>query len=337
MRIPLNDQSKIETPLFSILILCWNSDTYIRDCLRSLVHQTFKNFEVILVDNGSDEPILPEVWADFPNLLIRHEVLPENIGFAAGNNYAAKLARGNYLALLNSDAFPEPDWLSEICKGLSAHPNCSFASKLVMANTQDLLDGEGDTYHASGIAWRNSYGRSVKLSRKTETEVFSACGAAAVYPKASFEAVGGFDEDYFAYLEDIDLGFRLRLAGIPCIYLPSAVVNHIGSGSTSKGSDFAIYYGQRNLVWTFFKDMPGFLFFLLLPGHILMNLSWFLYSIAKGRGALIYRSKRDAVSSLGVVFRKRRETQRLKKTSLLSIARIIDWNPISPLMKLLRR
>lgn len=337
MHISDDDKFNKAAPFFSVSILCWNSDPYIHDCLLSLDNQTVKDFEILIIDNGSEDPISPNEWADFPDLTVRHYVLEKNIGFAAGNNFAASRARGEYLVLLNSDAFPQPDWLAEIQKAISIHPNFSFASKLIMAGSPDLLDGEGDTYHASGIAWRNSYGQPISRSTVAEKEVFSACGAAAVYPKSCFEAVGGFDEDYFAYLEDIDLGFRLRLAGIPCLYLPSAVVHHVGSGSTSKGSDLSIYYGQRNLVWTFFKDMPGFLFVLLLPGHVLMNFGWFLYSCFKKRGILFYRSKKDAIASLGTVLRKRRETQRLRKSSLSSIAGIIDWNPFSPLMKLLKR
>lgn len=324
-------------PFFSILILCWNSRTYIHDCLQSIQNQIFKDFEVLLIDNGSQDPISSEELVDFPDLGVRYYSLKQNIGYAAGNNYAAKLAKGRYLVLLNSDAFAQPDWLAVIREAITSHPNCTFASKLVMAKSPQLLDGEGDNYHASGLVWRNSYGRPVAKSATSAREVFSACGAAAVYPKQAFDTVGGFDADYFAYAEDVDLGFRLRLAGVPCMYLPSAVVHHVGYGSTGQGSDLSVYYGQRNLVWTYFKDMPGFLFAFLLPGHLLMNLGMILYSCFRKQGRVTFRAKRDAFASLGMILKKRREIQKLRKTPAISLMKIIDWNPFSPLQKLLKK
>ncbi len=335
MQISPDDKPHNEAPYFSILILCWNSHTYIHDCLQSINNQTFKDFEILLIDNGSKDPISLEDLSDFPDLAIRYYRLQQNIGFAAGNNYAANLSKGKYLVLLNSDAFPQPDWLAVMSQAISSHPQSSFTSKLIMARTPQLLDGEGDNYHASGLVWRNSYGLPVAKSGTAEKEVFSACGAAAVYPKQAFESVGGFDDDYFAYTEDVDLGFRLRLAGIPCWYLPSAVVHHVGYGSTGHGSDLSVYYGQRNLVWTYFKDMPGFLFAILLPGHLLMNLGMILYSCFRKQGRVTFRAKRDAFANLGMILKKRRAIQKQRKTSEISLMKIIDWNPFSPFMKLL--
>ncbi len=206
-----------------------------------------------------------------------------------------------------------------------------------MANSPQLLDGEGDNYHATGLVWRRSYGCPVARSVKIEEEVFSACGAAAVYPKQAFDTVNGFDDDYFAYIEDVDLGFRLRLMGIACVYLPAAVVYHVGSGSTSQRSDLSVYYGQRNLVWTFFKNMPGPLMVLLLPFHLLMNLGMVLLSCFRKQGRVVLRAKKDAFSNLGIVLGKRKTVQKQRSASILSLAKMMDWNPFSPVIKLLRK
>jgi len=299
MPIPPIDSSQGESPFFSILILCWNSNAYLRKCLQSVSDQTLKDFEVILIDNGSPEPVPPDLVSHFTDLDIHFYSLEKNIGFAGGNNFAADLSRGQYLVLLNSDAFPQRDWLAEIYQAISRHPECTFASKLIMASDPSRLDGEGDNYHATGLVWRRSFRRPVSHSTAVEKEVFSACAAAAVYPRTAFTAAGGFDPDYFAYTEDVDLGFRLRLAGIPCVYLPSAVVYHVGSGSTRYRSDLSVYYGQRNLVWTFLKNMPGCLLAVLFPFHLLMNLALILVSCFRKQGMVTLRAKRDAFASLG--------------------------------------
>jgi len=318
------------TPFFSILVLCWNSQPHLRHCLLSLAQQNFKDFEVLLVDNGSSEPVDPHEWDDLSELHLRFFRLSTNLGFAAGNNFAAKQASGEYLVLLNSDAFPQPDWLQVIHSAALEHPDYSFASRLVMVNPPDRLDGEGDLYHASGLVWRRSYGKSIHKAGTVEREVFSPCGAAAAYPRTAFDQAGGFDEQFFAYVEDVDLGFRLRLSGHPCLYLPTAVVNHVGSASTGKRSDLSVYYGQRNLVWTFAKDMPSPLIWLLLPGHILANLFTVLLSLFRRQGVVTLRAKWDAIMGLRDITKKRREVQQKRTTSFWALMRIINWNPFSP-------
>jgi GT2 family glycosyltransferase len=335
MQIPTHSLP-VKSPFFSVLILLWNSNPYIHQCLQSLNNQTFKDFEIVLVDNGSPDPLSLEI-SNFPDLVIKPFKLTTNIGFAAGNNYAARQASGQYLVLLNSDAFPQPDWLAVIYQAIPDRTPCSFASKLIMANSPHLLDGEGDIYHATGLVWRRSYGYPVARSTNVEKEVFSACGAAAVYPKQAFDAVNGFDDDYFAYTEDVDLGFRLRLMGVACVYLPSAVVHHVGSGSTSQRSDLSVYYGQRNLVWTFFKNMPGPLLVLLLPFHLLMNLGMVLLSCFRKQGRVVLRAKKDAFSNLGMVLGKRKTVQKQRSISLFSLVKLMDWNPFSPAKKLLKK
>lgn len=325
------------TPFFSIIILCWESNPYISACLDSLDDQAEKDFEILLVDNGSPVPIQERDFKKYSSLRIKFLPLPKNIGFAGGNNYAARFATGKYLVLLNADAFPAPEWLSTVRAAIDRYPDCFFASKLIMANHPEKYDGRGDVYHVSGLVWRDAYNTLIQSAPETDKEVFSACGAAAIYPRTAFEQVEGFDSDYFSYLEDIDLGFRLRLVGYRCIYLPAALVRHVGSASTGYRSNFSVYHGHRNLVWTFLKDMPGALAWLLLPLHILANLfQVILYGFRK-QGSITLRAKWDAIKALPAILEKRKHIQKSRTVSVFHMSKVLDWNPISPILKVLKK
>jgi GT2 family glycosyltransferase len=299
-----------------------------------LANQNFNDFEVIIIDNGSQETFNKKLLQDFQNLQINFVQLSQNIGFSSGNNLGVKHAEGKYIITLNADAFPQKDWLEKIYESTKKYPNCFFASKLVMANDPMRLDGAGDVYHFTGQVWRKYHNCNKKNNQLIEKEVFSACGAAAIYPIDAFLKVGGFDPDYFSYVEDVDLGFRLRLAGYRCIYLPDAVVHHVGSGSTGKRSDFSVYYGQRNLVWTFMKNMPGVLFWMLLPFHIILNILAVWLSLFRKQGKITIKAKMDALGDLPVILRKRSQIQKNRKVFIINIIKVLDWDPISPIKKL---
>jgi len=186
-----------------------------------------------------------------------------------------------------------------------------------------LLDGEGDDYHVSGLAWRLKYNQPV-FPAGEPYEVFSACAAAALYPRQEFLDAGGFDESYFAYIEDVDLGFRLRLRGLTCMVVPVAVIHHVGSASTGKASDFSIYYGHRNLVWTFVKDMPSVLFWVYLPLHLASNCYSLISYTLRGRGRLIWKAKLDALRGLSLVLRNRRAVQSQRRVPIREIRRAFN-------------
>jgi GT2 family glycosyltransferase len=317
-------------PNVSVIILCWNSGAYLPRCLGSLAAQTYDDFEVIIVDNGSTDGATDGLETKYPGLNLHVERLESNRGFASGNNVGARRARGSWLALLNADAFPEPDWLEQLLKAAASHPNAFFASRQVQANRPSLLDGEGDVYHVSGLAWRRNYNYRVSPPGPA-LEVFSACAAAAMIPRKEFLEVGGFDEDYLAYQEDVDLGFRLRLGGMKCILVPGALVRHVGYGSSSRRSDFATYYGHRNLVWTYAKDMPWQWFWLYLPLHLLMNVISLIYFMFAGKGRVIWRAKWDAFRGLPIALRKRRLVQARRRVSLSALPRAMNRNLLGPL------
>ena len=318
---------------FSVLILHWRAQEHLQACLDALDAQTNKDFEVLLLDNGNEMPLPDDFASGFPTLNLKVLRSDVNLGFAAGNNYLAGFAKGRYIALLNADAFPEPDWLANIHEALIKHPDHFIASRLIKSSETNTLDGEWNIYHALGFAWRHNHNQPLGLASNEPKEVFGACAAASVYPRVAFDTVGGFDEDFFAYMEDIDLDFRLQLAGYPCLYLPDAVVKHVGSASSAPRSDFAVYHGHRNLPWVFIKNMPGWLFWFLLPFHVLVNLAYLLIAPFIGKGRIMAKAKWDALKGLKPVIEKRRAIQKNRKASVRRIATLINWNPFAPLIK----
>lgn len=193
-----------------------------------------------------------------------------------------------------------------------------------MADTPDKLDGTGDVYHMSGLTWRSGHGLAAASAGDKVREIFSPCAAAAMYKREDLLAVGGFDEDFFCYNEDVDLGFRLRLAGHRALSVPESLVLHHGSATTSVRSDFAVYHGHRNLVWTWFKDMPMVLLWLFLPAHVLYNIACVVLYMVRGQGKVILQAKWDAVKGLPHVWAKRRAIHADSHNSLRSLWKIIN-------------
>lgn len=325
-------------PLVSVVIVAWNSAAHLLHCLSALSKQTMGDFELIVVDNGSTDgslDLLKTTQWDFP---IQVERLGTNFGFAVANNLGARLAQGRWLALLNADAYPEPDWLENLLKAAEENPGFNFfSSRQLQADTPELLDGAGDAYHISGLAWRNAYQLLSTTHALEKNEVFSACAAAALYSREDFLEAGGFDEDYFSYFEDVDLGFRLRLGGGKCLYVPEAVVHHVGSGSTGKRSDFSVYYGYRNLVWTFVKNMPSPLIWVLLPLHIATLLFFVAYLTLRGQGRVMWKAMFDAVRGLPKVLRKRKVIQLNKKIETGDVWKVMSTGLLEPYREFMQR
>jgi len=325
-------------PLVSVIIVYWNNAEHLPHCLECLSLQTFRDFEVILVDNGSLDAGTSHLEQKYPELDLQVERLSSNLGFAAANNRGAHMARGKWLALLNTDAFPKPDWLEQLLRVAEKnHEFVCFASRQLQANAPELLDGTGDAYHISGLGWRRHYNQVSQNYALQEEEVFSPCGAAAFYSRDDFLEAGGFDEDFFSYFEDVDLGFRLRLGGKKCLYIPQAVVQHVGSASTGKRSHFSVYYGYRNLIWTFAKNMPGYLFWVYLPLHVGTILFFTLYLTLRNQGNAIWRAIFDSILGYPKAFRKRRIIQQNRKLKPRDLMHIISTGLLEPYVEFLKR
>lgn len=299
----------------ALVIVNWNGADFLPGCLRAVASQERRPERVIVVDNGSSDGSLEAALREFPWLEpIR---LDSNLGFAAANNVAVRACGDcDLVALLNPDAFPAPSWLATLAAAAERNPgHAAFASQLRSARDGNTLDGSGDVYHVSGLAWRAGHGAPLPEADGPR-DVFSACAAAALYRRDALLEVGCFDERYFCYVEDVDLGFRLRLRGHRCLYVPAAVVDHVGSGSTGRRSDFSVYHGHRNLVWTFFKNMPAPLLAAYLPQHLLLNLVSVLWFSARGKAGAILKAKRDALLGIPGVLRARRAVQRGRRAGI---------------------
>jgi GT2 family glycosyltransferase len=292
-------------------------------CIKCLGRQSVRAQSIIVVDN-SEEADLKTM--DLGNVEILRP--SENIGFAAGNNIGVATTVSDFIALLNPDAFPDHVWLDSLLKAVDANPqHAAFGSVQLLDENPEVLDGIGDTYHLSGIFRREGHGRRRdEYGELQPREMFSPCAAAALYRREAFEAVGGFDEDFFCYGEDVDLGFRLRLAGWKSMMVPDAIVRHVGSASSGGArSDFATYHGHRNMVWVYLKNMPGILFWLFLPLHILANIASVIVLTLRGQGKVAWRAKRDAIKGLPKMWKKRKDIQSRRKASICDIYRALSW------------
>ncbi len=306
-----------------MVIVDFNAGPMLARAVAALHRQTFRDFRVIIIDNASTDRS-PDNLPDGPVDIIVVRA-PRNLGFAAGNNLAIRdHVRAEWLALLNPDAFPRPEWLEQLVEAARRRPDYAcWASKLVDANDPVRLDGAGDVYHVSGLYWRDGHGCIDGGKDDGEREIFSPCAAAALYRTRDVKEAGAFDEDFFCYGEDVDLAFRLRLYGHRCLYVPASVVDHVGSGSAGARSAFQIYHGHRNMPWVYVKNMPGWLFWLYLPYHFLLNVVSLVVFTARGHGATIARAKRDALLGLPRAWSKRREIQRRRVARASDVRRMM--------------
>jgi GT2 family glycosyltransferase len=290
----------------AVIVVNWNSGAYLGKCLQSLKTQTLKPIRIIVVDNASTDDSLEGVEEKFQDC--EFIKLESNTGFAFANNFAVNKADNcDWIAFLNPDAFASPDWLEKLSEAVEEFPECASFGSHMLRHGSGQIDGTGDVYHVCGSAWRRDHGA---LSSKVETqmqEIFSPCAAASFIRRDVFSAAGGFDENFFAYFEDVDLGFRLQLKGYACRYVPDAVVEHVGSATTSRYSDFAVYHGQRNLVWSYIRNMPRFWYY--LPQHIIFNLAALIWFTLKGKAVPVFRAKWHALKEFPRVWTLRKTTQ----------------------------
>ncbi len=318
-------ESKI--PKASIIIVNYNAGEWLARCIASVQSQSEPDFECFIVDNGSTDGSMGTL-SELDERFILME-LGENTGFAAANNKAAKLAQAPWLALLNPDAFARPDWLEQLLKASSTALNITMVGStqyLALADTP-TLDGVGDCYHISGIAFRAGYGKQIEPPKAGL--VFGPCAAAALYHRAKFLSLGGFDERFFCYHEDVDLAFRMQLSGGECLQSPDAIVDHISSGISDKVPEFAIYHGTRNRIWTFFKNMPWPLLILLTPLHIGANLAYLGWALfRKGRFKPTLRGVRDGIKGLPQTFRDRKAVQKSRITTNPDMLKKLTWSPL---------
>jgi GT2 family glycosyltransferase len=302
-------------PAVAVIVVNFNAGGLLARCVAALSAQTLTPRRTIIVDNGSTDGSLTTLARCGSGLEVI--ALGRNVGFAAANNAGLRHAHDcEWVALVNPDAFPTPTWLEELLRAAAAHPEFSFfASRQLLYDRPHRLDGAGDEYSVAGLAWRRGHGRPAGDLALESEEVFAPCAAAAFYHRNAVAEAGGFDESFFCFFEDVDLGFRLRLAGHRCLYVPGAVVHHVGAAMTGHRSNFSVYHGHRNLVWVFFKNMPGPLLGLYLFSHVFLNLVSIVWLTRRGQGRVALRAKHDALRDLPRIWRARRRVQASRRVA----------------------
>jgi GT2 family glycosyltransferase len=295
-------------PSVSLVILNYNGRQWIDGCLTGVASQRgAPEYETLFVDNGSRDDSVKFARTKYPEVrVIEHG---RNLGFAGGNNAGARQASGEWLAFLNNDTSPDPRWLAAMWAAAQANPAFAIVtSRLVFMDEPTVIDSAGDGYLRAGGAFKHGHGARTDEFGASR-EVFGACGGAFMIRRALFDALGGFDERFFMQHEDVDLSYRARLRGERVWYAADAIVLHAGSGSLGTISPAAVFYGQRNLEWTWIKNTPRALLISTALPHAIYSAAGLLHYIRSGRGGAALRGKWSALRQLPAVLADRRRVQ----------------------------
>ncbi len=293
--------------MISVVVLNFNGKRYLEKCLTSLASQTYEDFEVIVVDNASSDGSVDYLKAQFPwARIVKND---ENLGFAGGTNSGIRQARGDYILTLNNDTQVDRCFLECLVKPMQSDRSVGMcASKMLLPDGR--INSAGICLSRSGAAWDRGTLELDYGQYDRREDIFGPCAGAALYRKEMLDEIGLFDEDFFLYMEDVDLAFRAKLAGWKCIYVPKAVVYHYHGGTAGFGSDLAVYYGNRNVIWYAVKGFPTGLLLTSLPWIVGRNLTVIPYYAMRGQGKTILRSKLDALKGISRMLKKRKSIVR---------------------------
>jgi GT2 family glycosyltransferase len=320
--------------LISVVVVNWNRRDLLRACLESLRLQSGVDFETILVDNGSTDGS-PELAGEFGAHLIRNDT---NRGFCAANNQGIAAARGDFIALLNNDAEAEPGWLAALYSACSSAPEVGMAaSKVLIWEDPKRIDKVGHLIFPDGQNRGRGAGALDRGQFDNDVDILWPDGSAAMYRKSMLDLIGGFDEDFFAYGDDAELGLRARIAGWKCVYAPGALVRHHRGSTLGKGSAARLALIERNRVLLAMKLFPWSLLW-LNPFYFLLRLSAGAVMARRGAGdtahfpglagkwsmlGSLIRGDLQALRLAPRMFRKRAEIDRLRKLSPREVRRLI--------------
>lgn len=308
----------------TIAIVSYNSGATLARCLKALQAQSETDFKVLLIDNASGER--PAATVKASGLAIDYREMNENLGFAGAMAVAVSVCDTPFLVALNPDAFPEPDWLARLLAAADRYPDvAAFGSLQIGADDKARIDGFGDHYLIFGQAWR---GETRPPTTREIAYSFGVCAAAALYRVDLLRAVGGFDERLFCFYEDVDVAFRLRLAGAECAVVPAAVVTHVGGASFEGLSDFAAYLIARNQWWVLVKNMPFILLCFALPGFLALQ----IIGLARHPGSARMKGLWEGLRRTGEFLRTRRDV-RAMRAATANAGQWISWNPRAFLKK----
>lgn len=298
-------------PEMSVVVVNWNGKHFLETCLTALRRQTFRDFETILVDNGSRDGSPEYMRATFPEVTLVE--LGENQGFAGGNIAGYEQAQGDVIVLLNNDTEADPHWLEEIHKAALEFPRAgTFASKMLYFDERNRIDNCGFGLTSAGLSVDYGRGEQDGPAWAEPRKVFGACAGAAAYRRTMLERVGFLDADFFTFYEDLDLSFRAQLLGYECVFVPSAIVYHRFRATMNKYPARQVFLTQRNIEFVYVKNLPLGLMLRSIPQRLMYELGGAAYFFKVGVGTAFLRGKIDALRQLPVVLRKRQRIQRKK-------------------------
>ena len=302
-----------------IVIPNWNGADFIAPCLKSLKKQSI-NAQVVVVDNGSVDESVAIIESDFPEVhLIK---LDHNTGFAGGVNTGINYALdegAEFVALFNNDATAETDWLKNLVKAAEGHPEAGIVTGKFMRMDKKHIDSTGDCYSVWAMPFPRGRNQLDKGQYDTAEYVFSGTGGASLYRVSMFDEIGLFDEEFFAYYEDVDISFRAQLYGWKVWYEPRAAAYHHVSGTSSKLGNFSRYHATKNFYMLYAKNMPARLywkyglFFLIQAARLLAG------SILLGHGLVHIKGIVKAFANSPHITRERLRNQRGRKVSAKEI------------------
>lgn len=307
----------------SIIIPNLNGCHFLKECLPSLQKQTRKDFELILIDNGSDDDSIEFTLNQFPQAIIHR--FPKNEGFSKAVNQGIALANGEYIFLLNNDTQLAINCIEEIINFLDHNPTVSFgATKMLYAHNHQIINNVGDIFSIYGVASRRG-NRELDEGQYEKIEpIMGACAGAAFYRRSLFSVVGGFDESFFAYIEDVDFSLRAQLLGHQCFYLPSAVVYHVDGGTSQKFKNFSFFLVARNSLYTVFKNFPTKILIITSPFWILGQVRNIINGLRFRSFGPIFRVYRDFIKNLKRLKQERRVIQRERKISNRAVCQLLS-------------
>ncbi len=309
---------------FSVVIPSWNGVKLLPTCLDSLRAQTYRPFEVLIVDNASTDESVALIRRDYPEVQLI--TLAENRGFTGAVNAGIAQARGTLVALLNQDIEADPHWLEEMARAAQTHPEAgAIACKIMLFDQRDRFHSAGDDYRLDGIPVNRGVWQKDEGQYDTVTEVFSACGGAAAYRRCVLDEIGWFDESLFMYCEDIDLAWRQQLAGWRTIYTPRAVAFH--RLSASGGGVTASYYTGRNTIYVIVKNIPDPLLRKCWPAMLAAQLHISKDALRAWRGAAARARLRGQLAGLLTwprMLAKRRAIQWSRRVSIAYLESLLQ-------------
>lgn len=302
--------------------------------LPFLWKQTYTDYEVVLVDNGSNDGSVEFVEKHFPHIrIIRNDT---NLGFSAANNIAIRQSSAEFIAALNNDVRVSPQWLAELVRTAETDENVGmWASKILFLHRPYLIDSAGITVDRIGAAWNRDNGEPDTTEDVEPTEVFGGCAAAVLYRRQMLDQIGLFDEDLFAFYEDVDLAWRARLAGWRCLYVPTARAYHTHSGTAAEGSPLKRYLIGRNKVWVTLKNYPSPQLYYYLPLMLAYDAMSIAYALLWDRDGHLLWGKTYALAGLLKMLKKRREIQKNRRVAFSQVERYMD--PLQSPIGVLRR